>query len=77
MRGSNGKVYYYGKAAALGLKSMGRTPSMKMTELIVSKVSNIVQVAVGHDGVHALLVNDDGTVFFAGKCNNYCLSPQF
>lgn len=66
VRSSNGKVFYYGKAAALGLKSAGRTPSLKLTELIISKVSNIVQVAIGHDGVHALLVNDDGTVFFTG-----------
>lgn len=51
----------------MGLKSVGRTPTMKMTELIISKVSNIVQVAIGHDGVHALLINDDGTVYFAGK----------
>lgn len=66
VRASNGKIYYYGKSASLGLKSIGRTPTMKMTELIISKVSNIVQIAVGHDGVHALLVNDDGTVYFAG-----------
>ncbi|XP_037938854.1 E3 ubiquitin-protein ligase highwire [Teleopsis dalmanni] len=66
VRASNNKIYYYGKASALGLKSVGRTPTMKMTELIISKVSNIEQVAVGHDGIHALLVNDDGTVYFAG-----------
>ncbi|XP_054087808.1 E3 ubiquitin-protein ligase highwire isoform X1 [Zeugodacus cucurbitae] len=66
VRASNGKVYYYGKSASLGLKSIGRTPTMKMTELIISKVSNIVHIAVGHDGIHALLVNDDGTVYFTG-----------
>lgn len=71
VRASNGKAYYYGKSASLGLKSIGRTPTMKMTELIVSKVSNIIQIAVGHDGIHALLVNDDGTVFFAGNYNAY------
>lgn len=67
VRASNGKVYYYGKSASLGLKSIGRTPTMKMTELIISKVSNIVHIAVGHDGIHALLVNDDGTVYFTGQ----------
>lgn len=63
---TNGKVYYYGKSGALGLKSVGRTPIMKLTELIISKVSRILHVALGHDGVHAILVNDDGTVYFAG-----------
>ncbi|XP_011290756.1 E3 ubiquitin-protein ligase highwire [Musca domestica] len=63
---NNGKVYYYGKSSALGLKSVGRTPIMKLTELIISKISRIIHIAVGHDGIHALLVNDDGTVYFAG-----------
>ncbi|XP_067640218.1 E3 ubiquitin-protein ligase highwire isoform X3 [Eurosta solidaginis] len=66
VRASNGRVYYYGKSASLGLKSIGRTPTMKLTELIISKVSNIVHIAIGHDGIHALLVNDDGTVYFTG-----------
>ncbi|XP_070133334.1 E3 ubiquitin-protein ligase highwire [Drosophila bipectinata] len=66
VRASNGRVYYYGKSAALGLKCVGRTPTLKLTELIISKAANIVHVAVGHDGIHALLVNDDGTVYFAG-----------
>ncbi|XP_023291814.2 E3 ubiquitin-protein ligase highwire [Lucilia cuprina] len=63
---TNGKVFYYGKSVALGLKSVGRTPIMKLTELIISKISRITHIAVGHDGIHALLVNDDGTVYFAG-----------
>lgn len=67
VRSSNGRVYYYGKAASLGLKSIGKSPTLKMTELIVSKVASITQVSIGHDGVHALLVNDDGTVFFTGS----------
>lgn len=66
VRASNGRVYYYGKSAALGLKCVGRTPTLKLIELIVSKAAHIVHVAVGHDGIHALLVNDDGTVYFAG-----------
>ncbi|XP_030378381.1 E3 ubiquitin-protein ligase highwire [Scaptodrosophila lebanonensis] len=66
VRAGNGKVYFYGKSASLGLKSVGRTPTLKLTELIISKAAHIVHVAVGHDGIHALLVNDDGTVYFAG-----------
>lgn len=66
VRASNGKIFYYGKAAALGLKSIGKTPSMKPIELIVSKTSNIVQSTIGHDSIHAILVNDDGSVYFTG-----------
>lgn len=63
---SNGKIYYYGKSASLGLKSIGRTPNMRLTELMISKPSNITQFAIGHDGLHALILNDDGTVYFTG-----------
>lgn len=66
VRATNGKVYYYGKAAALGLKSIGKTPSMKPIELIVAKTSNIVHATIGHDGIHAILINDDGNVYFTG-----------
>lgn len=69
IRGSNGKVYYYGKSSALGLKSMGKTPSMKPIELLVSKPSNIIHATMGHDGMHAILINDDGSVYFAGTLN--------
>lgn len=37
-----------------------------MTELIVSKISNIIQISIGHDGIHALLLNIDGSVYFTG-----------
>ncbi|ALC49441.1 hiw [Drosophila busckii] len=66
VRASSGRVYYYGKSAALGLKCVGRTMSLKLTELIISKSAHIVHVAVGHDGIHALLVNEDGSVYFTG-----------
>lgn len=66
VRTTNGKVYYYGKASALGLKSIGKSPTLKLTELVISKVANIVHMSMGHDGIHALLVGDDGSVFFTG-----------
>lgn len=66
-RANNGKVYYYGKSSALGFKSIGRSPNMKLTELIFSKISiRIIQIALGHDGLHALLLQEDGSVYFAG-----------
>lgn len=67
VRGSNGKVFYYGKATSIGLKSIGKSPTLKMTELIISKIANISQISIGHDGLHALLINDDGTVYFVGS----------
>lgn len=67
IRATNGKIYYYGKSSALGLKSIGKTPSMKPIELIVAKSSNIVHATIGHDGMHAILINEDGSVYFAGK----------
>ncbi|XP_055684525.1 E3 ubiquitin-protein ligase highwire isoform X1 [Lutzomyia longipalpis] len=66
VRTPTGKVYYYGKAASLGLKSVGKSPTLRLTELIVSKSENIVHIAIGHDGVHAILVTDEGIVYFTG-----------
>lgn len=48
------------------MKTTGKSPSIKITELVVSKSSNIIHIAVGHDGIHAILVNEDGTVYFTG-----------
>lgn len=59
-------MFYYGKAASLGLKSIGKSPTLKMTELIISKVATIHTIALGHDGIHALLINEDGSVYFTG-----------
>ncbi|CRK91253.1 CLUMA_CG004933, isoform A [Clunio marinus] len=64
---SNNKVFYYGKGASLGLKSLIKSPSLKLSELTISKVSRIVQASLGHDGLHTLLLSDDGSVFFAGS----------
>lgn len=66
VQSTNGKVFHYGKASALGLKSIDKNPTLKLTELVISKVSTVVQMSVGHEGLHALLVADDGNVYFAG-----------
>lgn len=66
VRATNGKVFYYGKATALGMKTMGKNPTLKLTELVISKAATITQMSIGHDGVHALLVADDGSVYFTG-----------
>ena len=65
---NNGKLYYTGKSLAIGHKqhcSPGR-----WNEVIISKSGsstvNISQFSVGHDGLHALLVAEDGSVYFTG-----------
>lgn len=66
-RANNGKVYYYGKSSALGFKNIGRSPNMKLTELTISKIpTRIIHIAIGHEGLHALLLQEDGSVYFAG-----------
>lgn len=65
MRSASGRVHFYGKAAALGLKC-NRQPALKISELIVSKTTTIAHIAIGHDGIHAVLLGEDGSAFFAG-----------
>lgn len=38
-------------------------------ELPITKSPKIVQFSVGHDGSHALLVAEDGSVFFTGSAS--------
>ena len=62
---------YTGKAQALGLKpsnapSSNVATTSRWTELPIVKSPKIVQYSVGHEGMHCLMVADDGSVFFAG-----------
>ena len=59
------QVLYTGKSTALGIKQGGPAAG-KWAELPITKSPKVVQVAVGHDGQHVLLVSEDGSVFFAG-----------
>ena len=68
-------MYYCGKSSALGLKSpptsflSGGFSSIsfgKWTELPVTKSPRFLSIHVGHEGGHALLLADDGSVFFVG-----------
>ena len=49
----------------LGIKHGGPAVG-KWAELPITKSPKIVQYAVGHEGMHALLVTDDGSAFFTG-----------
>ncbi|KAF9419106.1 hypothetical protein HW555_004277 [Spodoptera exigua] len=72
---ASGKVYYTGKGASLGYKAAspqtGRWTLMKETifsrnEAPNAKRCKVMQVAVGHEGVHAILVLDNGSALFTG-----------
>ncbi|XP_009302830.2 E3 ubiquitin-protein ligase MYCBP2 isoform X10 [Danio rerio] len=68
MKTASGKIYYTGKYQSLGIKQGGPL-SGKWVELPVTKSPKIVQFSVGHDGSHALLVAEDGSVFFTGSAS--------
>ena len=59
------QVLYTGKSQALGIKQGGPTAG-KWAELPITKSPKVVQFSVGHEGQHAILVADDGSVFFVG-----------
>uniref|UniRef100_A0AAR5Q5P7 PHR domain-containing protein n=1 Tax=Dendroctonus ponderosae TaxID=77166 RepID=A0AAR5Q5P7_DENPD len=65
LRTVTGKVLYTGKSAALGIKQAG-VRTGKWSELILTKSPKIAHISVGHDGLHAVLITDDGAVFFTG-----------
>ncbi|XP_028043251.1 E3 ubiquitin-protein ligase MYCBP2 isoform X2 [Bombyx mandarina] len=71
----SGKVYYCGKGSSLGYKAASANTKkwtlMKETTVTKNEAPNakkakIAQVAVGHEGVHAILVLDNGTALFTG-----------
>ncbi|XP_075447064.1 E3 ubiquitin-protein ligase MYCBP2 isoform X9 [Ascaphus truei] len=68
MKTASGKIYYTGKYQSLGIKQGGPS-SGKWVELPITKSPKIVQFSVGHDGSHALLTADDGSVFFTGTAS--------
>eukprot|EP00094_Tigriopus_californicus_P010528 TCALIF_10156-PA protein Name:"Similar to MYCBP2 E3 ubiquitin-protein ligase MYCBP2 (Homo sapiens)" AED:0.02 eAED:0.04 QI:14/0.77/0.5/1/0.88/0.8/10/0/4914 len=61
---SQGKVYYTGKSSAMGHKQNG--PPGQWQELTISRTPQITQIAIGHDGQHALILTEDGNVYFTG-----------
>ncbi|XP_059170813.1 E3 ubiquitin-protein ligase MYCBP2-like isoform X4 [Physella acuta] len=60
-----GKVLYQGKAVSLGIKQSNQSQS-KWAELAITKSPKMNHIALGHDGLHALLVAEDGSVYFVG-----------
>ncbi|XP_068012672.1 E3 ubiquitin-protein ligase MYCBP2 isoform X13 [Melanerpes formicivorus] len=68
MKTANGKIYYTGKYQSLGIKQGGPSAG-KWVELPITKSPKIIQFSVGHDGSHALLVAEDGSIFFTGSAS--------
>lgn len=59
-----GKVYYCGNSQNIGLP---QTNSLdKWSQLEFPKPVKIVQIAVGHESNHALMMGEDGSLFFVG-----------
>ncbi|XP_035682944.1 E3 ubiquitin-protein ligase MYCBP2-like isoform X1 [Branchiostoma floridae] len=65
IRTTSGKLLYTGKSQQLGIKQ-GGPPLGKWAELPITKSPRVVQCSMGHEGVHGLLVSEDGSVFFCG-----------
>jgi E3 ubiquitin-protein ligase MYCBP2 len=55
---------FLGKSAALGHKQP--CPAGQWNEMAITKSPKIVQFSVGHEGQHALLLSEDGSVYFVG-----------
>ncbi|XP_076385847.1 MYC binding protein highwire isoform X12 [Megachile rotundata] len=60
----SGKVLYTGKGTCLGMKS--NTRPNRWVELTLGKGPRLVNFAAGHDGQHAVMIMEDGSVLFAG-----------
>lgn len=58
-------MLYSGKSSALGIKQVNSRTS-KWSELGLTKTPKITQIAVGHEGMHAVLLTEEGSVFFTG-----------
>ena len=65
---SSGKLYYSGKSSAISQKQP--CPPGRWNEVVVSRSgsapASISQFSVGLDGLHALLVGEEGSVYFTG-----------
>ncbi|CAL4118247.1 unnamed protein product, partial [Meganyctiphanes norvegica] len=55
-----------GTGGVTGTNGPGPSVSSRWGELNISKSPRIVQVSVGHEGQHALLLSDEGAAFFVG-----------
>ena len=81
MLSAQGKLQYTGKSTSIGHKQAcpsGQWNEINLVSSVTSKLTGlgsvaprgtsckVVQTALGHDGAHALLLTDDGVVYFTG-----------
>ena len=64
MLSAQGKLYFSGKASCVGQKQT--TSQGQWIEMALSRAPKMAQISIGHDGQHALLLTDDGVVYFTG-----------
>lgn len=65
----SGKVWYKGKASSLGLKSpmpLEEELANHWSQLPIAKCQSVTRCATGHEGQHAVFIDDTGSVFFVG-----------
>ena len=60
----SGKLFYTGKGSCIGMKNNTRTN--RWLEVVIGKGPKVIDVAIGHDGHHCILVLEDGSVLFTG-----------
>lgn len=65
IRTTSGRLFFCGKPSSLGVKTSA-VKSGKWFELTITKERKVTHVALGHDGLHAVIITEDGSVFFAG-----------
>ena len=81
MLSTQGKLQYTGKSTSIGHKQAcpsGQWNEINLVSAVTSKLSGlgtvgprgtsckVIQTALGHDGSHALLLTDEGVVYFTG-----------
>ena len=63
IRLQSGKLIFNGKSQSLGIK---QNSGGKWCELPITKSPKITFISIGHEGSHALLVSEEGSVYFVG-----------
>ena len=68
------QVLYTGKSTALGIKQGGPAAG-RWAELPITKSPTVMQVTVGHDGQHVVLLSEYGGIFFGGSLlSRHCMN---
>jgi E3 ubiquitin-protein ligase MYCBP2 len=64
LRTASGKLLYSGKGRCIGMRN--NIKSSRWLEVSIGKKYKVSSFGVGHEGQHAILILDDGSVLFAG-----------